>query len=118
MPDVYEYRKTLAQRLMKYKDFDAALKEFTEAVKLAPNAFFAEEMDNQRIELYRRQGTLVEKIETAEAELEKQGLTDADIFTQQKRLAKMYLKLGNVTYALEVLLKAKAHKPKDVVVNR
>ncbi len=117
-PDVYEYRKTLAKRLMKNGDFDEALKEFTEAAKLAPNAFFAEEMDDQRIELYRKQGTLVEKIETVEAELEKPGLTDADIFTQQKRLAKMYLKLGNITYALEVLLKAKTLRPDDVVGNR
>ena len=75
-------------------------------------------MDNQRIELYRRQGTLLEKIEAVEVELEKTGLTDTEIFTQQKRLAKMYLKLGNVTYALEVLLKAKEHKPDDVTVNR
>ncbi len=117
-PDVYEYRKTLAKRLMKNGDFDEALKEFTEAAKLAPNAFFAEEMDDQRIELYRKQGTLVEKIETVEAELEKSELTDADIFAQQKRLAKMYLKLGNITYALEILLKAKALRPDAVVVNR
>ena len=118
MPDVYEYRKTLAKRLMKNGDFDEALKEFTEAAKLAPNAFFAEEMDNQRIELYRKQGTLVEKIETVETQLEKSGLTDADIFAQQKQLAKMYLKLGNITYALEILLKAKALRPDDVGVNR
>ena len=117
-PDVYEYRKELAQRLMKTGELEEAQKAFTEAAKLAPNAFFAEEMDNQRIELYRRQGTLLEKIEVMEVELAESGLTDTEIFTQQKRLAKMYLKLGNVTYALEVLLKAKAHKPDDVIVNR
>ncbi len=117
-PDVYEYRKELAQRLMKIREFEEAQKEFTEAARLAPNPFFAEEMDNQRIELYRRQGTLLEKIEAVEVELEESGLTDTEIFTQQKRLAKMYLKLGNVTYALEVLLKAKEHKPDDVTVNR
>ena len=118
MPDIYRYREALAQLLMKNEDYDAALAEYTEAAKLAPNAFFAEEMDNQRIELYRRQGTLVEKIETVEAELETSGLPDADIFAKQKRLAKMYLKLGNITYALEVLLKAKAHHPDDIIVNR
>ena len=118
MPDVYRYREALAKLLMKNEDYDAALIEYTEAAKLAPNAFFAEEMDNQRIELYRRQGTLVEKIETVEAELEKSGLPDTDIFEKQKRLAKMYLKLGNITYALEVLLKAKAHQPDDIIVNR
>ncbi len=117
-PDVYEYRKELAQRLMKIQEFEEAQKEFTAAARLAPNAFFAEEMDNQRIELYRRQGTLLEKIDAVEAELEEAGLTDTEIFTQQKRLAKMYLKFGNVTYALEVLLKAKEHKPDDVAVNR
>ena len=63
MPDVYRYREALAKLLMKNEDYDAALTEYTEAAKVAPNAFFAEEMDNQRIELYRRQGTLVEKIE-------------------------------------------------------
>ncbi len=118
MPDVYEYRKMLAQRLMKHGDFDEAQIQFTEATKIAPNAFFAEEMDDQRIELYRRQGSLVEKIETLETELEKSGLSNADIFAQQKRLAKMYLKLGNITYALEVILKAKDIKPDDVIVNR
>ncbi|MXV73602.1 tetratricopeptide repeat protein, partial [Candidatus Poribacteria bacterium] len=118
MPDVYRYREALAKLLMKNEDYDAALTEYTEAAKLAPNAFFAEEMDNQRIELYRRQGTLVEKIETVETELETSGLSDADIFAKQKRLAKMYLKLGNITYALEVLLNAKAHQPDDIIVNR
>ena len=118
MPDVYRYREALAKLLMKNEDYDAALTEYTEAAKLAPNAFFAEEMDSQRIELYRRQGTLVEKIETVEEELEKPGLPAADIFAKQKRLAKMYLKLGNITYALEVLLKAKALQPDDVVINR
>ena len=118
MPDVYRYREALAKLLMKNEDYDAALTEYTEAAKVAPNAFFAEEMDNQRIELYRRQGTLVEKIEAVEAALETPGLPAVDIFTKQKRLAKMYLKLGNITYALEVLLKAKAQQPDDVVINR
>ena len=117
-PDVYRYREALAKLLMKNEDYDAALTEYTEAAKLAPNAFFAEEMDNQRIELYRRQGTLVKKIDTVEAELETSGLPGADIFAKQKRLAKMYLKLGNITYALEVLLKAKAQQPDDIIVNR
>ena len=118
MPDVYRYREALAELLMKNEDYNAALIEYTEAAKLAPNAFFAEEMDNQRIELYRRQGTLVEKIETVETELETSELSHADIFAKQKRLAKMYLKLGNITYALEVLLKAKAQQPDDIIVNR
>ncbi len=117
-PDNYRYREALAKLLMKNEDYDAALTEYTEAAKFAPNAFFAEEMDNQRIELYRRQGTLVEKIETVESELETAGLPAADVFAKQKRLAKMYLKLGNITYALEVLLKAKAHQPDDIIVNR
>ena len=30
----------------------------------------------------------------------------------------MYLKIGNMTYALEVLLKAKAQQPDNVVINR
>ena len=118
MPDAYRYREALAKLLTKNEDYDAALTEYTEAAKLAPNEFFAEEMDNQRIELYRRQGTLAEKIETVESELERSGLSAADIFAKQKRLAKMYLKFGNITYALEVLLKAKAHQPDDVIINR
>ena len=118
MPDVYRYREALAKLLTENGDYDAALTEYTEAAKLAPNPFFAEEMDNQRIELYRRQGTLIEKIETVETELENTELPAADIFAKQKRLAKMYLKLGNMTYALEVILKAKAQQPDDVVINR
>ena len=118
MPDEYRYRETLAKHLMDNRKFDEALTEYTAAMKLAPNQFFAEKMDDKRIELYRRQGTLVDKIEALETELEKPGLTDTGKFTHQKQLSKMYLKLGNVTYALEVLLKAKQLKPNDVVVNR
>ena len=118
MPDAYHYREALAKRLMANQKYDGALTEYTAAMKLAPNAFFAAQMDNQRIELYQRQGTLAKRIEAVEAELENPGLTAADGFAKQKRLAKMYLKLGNVTYGLEALLKAKALQPDDVVVNR
>ena len=117
-PDVYRYREALAKRLLENKDYDEALVEYTEAAKLAPNEFFAEQMDNQRIEIYRRQGTLVEKITALETALEKPDIAAADAFLQYKQLAKMYLKLGNTTYALEVLMKAKALEPNDVVVNR
>ena len=118
MPDVYRYREALATRLMESADYDAALTEYTEAAKLAPNTFFAEDMDDKRIELYRRQGVLIEKIETVETALDDPGLPTADIIAKQKRLAKMYLKLGNITYALEILLKAKALQPDDVGINR
>ena len=106
----YRYREALARRLMENKDYDAALTEYTAAAELAPNDFFAEQMGDQQIEIYRRQRTLVEKIEELEAAPES--------FEQQKQLAKMYLKLGNITYSLEVLLRAKALKPNDVPINR
>ncbi len=118
MPDAYRYREALAKRLTQHKQYDAALAEYTEAVKLAPNEFFAEQMDDQRIELYRRQGTLVDQIAAMEVALEKPDIPDSDIFAKQKRLAKMYLKLENNTYALEVLLNAKTLRPDDVTVNR
>ena len=118
MPDAYRYREALAKRLMQNKQYDTALTEYTEAAKLAPNKFFAEQMDDQRIEIYRRQGTLADQIETVEAELEKPGISDANIFANQKKLAKMYLKLENTVYALEVLLRAKTLRPDDVTVNR
>ena len=95
---------------MENKDYDAALSEYAAAAQLAPNEFFAEQMADQQIEIYRRQGTLVEKIDELEATPES--------FEQQKQLAKMYLKLGNITYSIEVLLKAKALKPDEVGVNR
>ena len=117
-PDVYRYREALAKRLLENKDYDAALTEYTEAAKLAPNDFFAEQMDNQRIEIYRRQGTLVEKISALESELQQLDSTSADTLAQHKQLAKMYLKLGNTTYALEILLKAKNLQPDDAIVNR
>ncbi len=118
MPDAYRYREALAKRLMQNKQYDPALTEYTEAVKLAPNAFFAEQMDDQRIEIYRRQGTLTAQIKTVEMALEKAGTSAADLFVNQKKLAKMYLKLENTIYALEVLLKAKTLRPDDVTVNR
>ncbi len=117
-PDAYRYREALARQLTENKDYDEALSEYAEATRLAPNEFFVEQMADRQIEIYRRQGTLVEKIEALESELKKQDVTDADTFTQQKQLAKMYLKLGNITYAIEVLLKTKALHPDDVLVNR
>ena len=118
MPEVYRYREALAKRLRQNKQYDAALTEYMEAIRLAPNDFFAEQMDDQRIELYRQQGTLADHIEAMEVELEAPGLSDADIFAKHKRLTKLYLKLENVPYALEVLLKAKALRPDDVTINR
>ena len=118
MPDAYRYREALAKRLMQNKQYAEAIIEYTEAIKLASNEFFAEQMDDQRIELYRRQGTLVDQIEAMEVALENPGISDADSFAKHKRLVKMYLKLENITYALEVLLKAKALRPDDVTVNR
>ena len=118
MPDVYRYREVLARRLMQDKQYDEALTAYTEAVRFAPNAFFAEQMDDQRIEIYRRQGTLAAQIEAVEIALEEPGISDADRFVNQKKLAKMYLKLKNTPYALEMLLKAKALRPGDVPVNR
>ena len=50
MPDAYRYREALAKRLMLDKQYDEALTAYTEAVRLAPNEFFAEQMDDQRIE--------------------------------------------------------------------
>ena len=118
MPDAYRYREALARRLMRNKQYDAALTAYTEAVRLAPNEFFAEQMDDQRIEIYRRQGTLADQIAAIEVALEKPGISAAARFVNQKKLAKMYLKLKNTPYALEVLLKAKALQPDDVTVNR
>ena len=109
-PAEYRYREAFARRLMEHKDYAAALIEFSEASKLAPNEFFAEQMGDQQIEIYRRQGTLVGKIDELEAAPES--------FDQQKQLAKMCLKLGNVSYAIEILTKAKVRQPDDVVVNR
>ena len=118
MPDAYRYREALGKRLMKDKQYDAALTAYTEAVRLAPNEFFAEQMDDQRIEIYRRQGTLADQIAAVEMALEKPEISAADLFVNQKKLAKMYLKLKNTPYALEMLLKAKALRPDDVPVNR
>ncbi len=118
MPDAYRYREALAERLMKNEKYEEALTEYAEAEKLAPNAFFAEQMGDQRIEIYRRQGTLLDQIGKLEEQLEKQTGSIEDTFALQMRLAKMYLKLGNITYGLEVLLEAKALRPDDIVVNR
>ena len=109
-PGEYRYREALAQRLMENKDYEEALAEYTEAAKLAPNPFFAEQMTDRQIEIYRRQGVLAEKIDELESSPES--------FEQQKQLAKMYLKLGNVTNGLEILIQAKGLKPDDVQVNR
>ena len=120
VPNEYRYREALARRLMESKDYEGALAEYTEAAKLAPNPFFVERMTDQRIEIYQRQDILAEKIDQLEGAPES--------FEQQKQLAKMYLKLGNVTNALEILIQAKEFRsrsedadesaPDDVQVNR
>jgi tetratricopeptide (TPR) repeat protein len=109
-PGEYRYREALARQLMANKEYEEALTQYTEAAKLAPNTFFAEQMADQQIEIYRRQGTLVEKIEALE--------TAPETFDQQKQLAKMYRKLGNITHTMKALLKAKELQPDDVLVNR
>ena len=109
-PDEYRYREALARLLLQNKEYYEALTQYTEAAKLAPNEFFAEHILDQQIEIYRRQGTLVEKLEALEAAPE--------TFDQQKQLAKMYLKFRNIGYAIEALTKAKAFQPNDVRVNR
>ena len=65
-PGEYRYREALAEQLMENKEYDEALTQYTEAAKLAPNEFFAEQMADQQIEIYRRQGTLGEKLEALE----------------------------------------------------
>ena len=117
-PDAYGYREALAKQLMENEDYEDALVEYTAAAKLAPNEFFAEQMGDQQLEIYRRQGVLVAQIEALEAELEAPKGTSDDAFGMHKQLAKMYLKLGNITYAIEILLKTKALQPNDVTVNR
>ena len=117
-PESFQYREEFADRLMENKDYEEALVEYTEAAKIAPNEFFADQMDDRRIELYRRQGTLVEKIDALEAKLAESGISSATAFDQQKHLAKMYLKLGNTSYAVEVLRKARTLQPGNIVVNR
>ena len=118
MPDTYRFREAYAKRLMDNGKYEDALQEYTQAVKLAPNDFFAEQMDDQRIELYKRNGTIIEKIEEVETQLTEDGITDVDKLIHLKRLAKMYIKIGNSTYALEILLKAKALQPDDININR
>ena len=118
MPDTYRFREAYAKRLMDNGKYEEALQEYTQAVKLAPNDFFAEQMDDQRIELYKRNGTIIEKIEEVETQLTEDGITDVDKLNHLKRLAKMYIKTGNSTYALEILLKAKELQPDDININR
>ena len=117
-PDAYRYREALAKRLMENEDYEDALAEYAAAAKRAPNAFFAEQMGDQQLEIYRRQGVLVARIEALEAELEAPTNAPGDAFGMHKQLAKMYLKLGNITYAIEILLKTKSLQPDDVTVNR
>ena len=117
-PDSFQYREELADRLLENKNYEEALAEYTAAANLAPNEFFANQMEDRRIELYRRQGTLVEKIDALEARLAETDVSAATAFEQQKQLAKMYFKLGNTSYAVEILTKARTLNPSDISVNR
>ena len=109
-PAEYRYREALARRLTQNEEYDAALSEYAEASKLAPNEFFAERMNDQQVEIFGRQGVLAEQIEKVE--------TAPKTFDREKQLAKMYLMLGNKTNAMESLIQAKTLKPDDVSVNR
>ena len=46
-PDEYRYREALARLLLQNKEYYEALTQYTEAAKLAPNEFFAEQMANR-----------------------------------------------------------------------
>ena len=109
-PGEYRYREALARRLMENKEYDAALSEYGQALKLAPNEYFVERVNDQRIEIFRHQRVLPEQIEKA--------VSAPKTFDREKLLAKMYLKLGNTTNAMGSLIQAKTLKPNDVSVNR
>ena len=117
-PESFQYREELANRLMESKNYEEALAEYSAAEKLAPNEFFADQMEDRRIELYRRQGTLAEKIDALEAKIAETDVSTAAVFEQQKQLVKMYFKLGNTSYAVEILAKARTLNPGDISVNR
>ena len=109
-PTEYRYREMLAKQLMESKSFDAAISQFAEAEKYAPNDFFAERMAAQQIEVYRRQGVLGHKISELQAQPQS--------FDGHKLLAKMYLKLRNTTAATAALEKALELNPDDIPTNR
>ena len=117
-PESFQYREELADRLLESKDYEEALAEYTAAAKLAPNEFFANQMADRRIELYRHQGTLAEKIDELHAKLAESEDSPAAAFDQQRQLAKMYFKLGNTSYAVEILTKARTLQPDNIRVNR
>ena len=117
-PESFQYREELANRLMESKNYEEALAEYSAAEKLAPNEFFADQMEDRRIELYRRQGTLAEKIDALETGLAESDVSSAIYFDEQRQLAKMYLKLGNISYAIEILTNARSLQPDDVSINR
>ena len=118
MPEEYSYRETLAKYLTENEEYDKALVEYNAAMELSPNQFFADKMNDRAIELYRRQGTLTEKIKEIEDELERTALSETERFAHQKQLVKMYLKMGNISYAMEVLLQTKEMMPHDITINR
>ena len=117
-PESFQYREELADRLLENKNYEEALAEYTAAVNLAPNEFFANQMEDRRIELYRRQGTLADKIDELHAKLAESEDSSTAAFDQQRQLAKMYFKLGNTSYAVEILTKARTLQPDNIPVNR
>ena len=118
MPEEYSYRETFAKYLTDNDEFDKALVEYNTAMELAPNQFFADKMNDKAIELYRRQGTLTEKVKELEKELKNPQISETERFAHYKQLTKMSLKMGNISYAMEVLLNAKHKKPNDITINR
>ena len=117
-PESFQYREELADRLLENKNYEEALAEYTAAVNLAPNEFFANQMEDRRIELYRRQGTLADKIDELHAKLAESEDSSTAAFDQQRQLAKMYFKLGNTSYAVEILTKARTLQPDNIPINR
>ncbi len=118
MPEEYRHSEKLAEYLMENEEYDKALAAYNTAIALAPNPFFVDKLNDKVIELYRRQGTLTQQAKTLETELENPARSETERSTQQLLLTKMYLKMGNISYALEVLLKAKQQKPRDVHIHR
>ena len=109
-PTEYRYREMLGKQLLEAKNYDEAITHFAEAAKCAPNAFFAKQMSEQQIEVYRLQGVLGGKIAKLEAQPQS--------FRTQMLLAKMYLNLRNTSAAAAALEKALVLNPDDIPANR
>jgi tetratricopeptide (TPR) repeat protein len=98
-PEDFHLRKRYAEMLLEAGRYEAALKGFDEAAKLAPSELLRMKMEDEVLEIYERQGVLEERIRELESKRD-------DDYRRYVKLARMYVRMNDLDRTMRNLQKA------------